>query len=107
MAHVAATLPERTRSLIIERPATRYDSAMTHGSQAITTIVATVLLGAAPSAIAATGTSGGHAFDPAQLSPFWGVPFAGLLLSIALVPLASHRFWHDHFGKVAAAWVVA
>ena len=46
------------------------------------------------------------AFDPAQLSLIWGIPFIGLLVSIALVPMASHKFWHDHFGKISAAWVV-
>ncbi|AOY93354.1 sodium:proton antiporter [Cupriavidus sp. USMAA2-4] len=42
--------------------------------------------------------------DGAVLSPLWGVPFAGILLSIALVPLLAPRFWHHHFGKVAAGW---
>jgi Na+/H+ antiporter NhaD/arsenite permease-like protein len=37
----------------------------------------------------------------------WGVPFAGLLLSIAIVPLLAAHFWHEHFGKVALAWAVA
>ncbi|MFH1146552.1 MAG: sodium:proton antiporter [Pseudomonadota bacterium] len=32
------------------------------------------------------------------------VPFAGMLLSIALMPLFLPRFWHHHFGKVAAFW---
>ena len=36
----------------------------------------------------------------------WALPFAGLLLSIAVVPLVAPRFWHDHFGKVAAAWAL-
>jgi Na+/H+ antiporter NhaD/arsenite permease-like protein len=36
----------------------------------------------------------------------WALPFAGLLLSIALLPLLAPRFWHAHFGKVAAAWSV-
>jgi Na+/H+ antiporter NhaD/arsenite permease-like protein len=43
----------------------------------------------------------------ADLSLFWGAPFAGLLLSIALVPLVSARFWHAHYGKIAAAWAAA
>lgn len=43
-------------------------------------------------------------FDGGQLSPLWGVPFAGLLLSIALMPLLAPVFWHHHFGKVTAAW---
>jgi Na+/H+ antiporter NhaD/arsenite permease-like protein len=46
-------------------------------------------------------------FDGSQLSPLWGVPFAGLLLSIALMPLLVPAFWHHHFGKVAAAWTLA
>ena len=46
-------------------------------------------------------------FDGARLSPLWGVPFAGLLLSIALMPLLAPTFWHHHFGKVAAAWALA
>ena len=45
--------------------------------------------------------------DGAQLSLWWGVPFAGLLLSIAIVPLVAPRFWHSHYGKAAAAWAVA
>lgn len=46
-------------------------------------------------------------FDGGQLSPLWGVPFAGLLLSIALMPLLVPSFWHHHFGKVSAAWTLA
>jgi Na+/H+ antiporter NhaD/arsenite permease-like protein len=42
--------------------------------------------------------------DGATLSPWWALPFAGLLLSIALLPQLSPRIWHRHFGKVAAAW---
>ena len=37
--------------------------------------------------------------------PLWSVlPFAGLLLSIALVPLVSPGFWARHFGKVSLAF---
>lgn len=42
--------------------------------------------------------------DGAALAPFWGLPFAGMLLSIAFFPLLAPSFWHAHFGKVAAAW---
>ena len=45
--------------------------------------------------------------DGSQLSVLWGVPFAGILLSIALVPLVAPIFWHHHFGKVSAAWALA
>ncbi|MDO9113282.1 MAG: sodium:proton antiporter [Polaromonas sp.] len=46
-------------------------------------------------------------FDGSQLSPLWGIPFAGLLLSIAVMPLLLPSFWHHHFGKVSAAWTLA
>ena len=46
-------------------------------------------------------------FDGSQLSPLWGIPFAGLLLSIAVMPLLLPWFWHHHFGKVSAAWTLA
>ncbi|MFP5466400.1 MAG: sodium:proton antiporter [Gammaproteobacteria bacterium] len=45
--------------------------------------------------------------DGSQLSVLWGVPFAGILLSIALMPLLAPMFWHHHFGKVSAAWALA
>ncbi|KUF41192.1 sodium:proton antiporter [Comamonas kerstersii] len=45
--------------------------------------------------------------DGARLSVLWAVPFAGLLLSIALMPLLLPNFWHHHFGKVTAAWSLA
>lgn len=45
--------------------------------------------------------------DGSQLSVWWGVPFAGILLSIALLPLLTPFFWHHHFGKIAAAWALA
>lgn len=45
--------------------------------------------------------------DGGQLSPLWGVPFAGILLSIAIMPLVAPHFWHHHYGKVAAAWALA
>jgi Na+/H+ antiporter NhaD/arsenite permease-like protein len=46
-------------------------------------------------------------FDGRQLSAVWGVPFAGILLSIAVLPLLAPKFWHHHFGKVSAAWSLA
>ncbi len=45
--------------------------------------------------------------DGGALSALWAVPFAGLLLSIALLPLLAPTFWHHHFGKIAAAWTLA
>ena len=45
--------------------------------------------------------------DGRALSAWWGLPFAGMLLSIALLPLLAPMFWHHHFGKVAAGWSLA
>jgi Na+/H+ antiporter NhaD/arsenite permease-like protein len=42
----------------------------------------------------------------AGLSPLWGLPFAGMLLSIALFPLLASSFWHHHYGKVALFWAL-
>lgn len=44
--------------------------------------------------------------DGSQLSLLWAVPFAGILLSIALFPLFAPHFWHHHFGKVAVFWAL-
>ncbi|MGL4766828.1 MAG: sodium:proton antiporter [Formosimonas sp.] len=40
------------------------------------------------------------------LSAIWVLPFVGILLSIALLPLLTPHFWHAHFGKVAAFWML-
>ena len=45
--------------------------------------------------------------DGAALSMWWGVPFAGTLMSIALLPLLAPIFWHHHFGKITAFWSLA
>ncbi len=42
--------------------------------------------------------------DGARLPAFAGLPFAGILLCIALLPLLAPSFWHHHYGKVAALW---
>ncbi len=45
--------------------------------------------------------------DGAALGVIWAVPFVGLLLSIAVLPLAAPHFWHHHYGKVSLAWAIA
>ena len=42
-----------------------------------------------------------------QLGILWVVPFACMLLSIAIMPLTVPHFWHHHYGKVSAFWGVA
>jgi Na+/H+ antiporter NhaD/arsenite permease-like protein len=55
----------------------------------------------------APGLARAAELDGRQLGVAWGIPFAGILLSIALGPLVAPRFWHHHFGKVAAGWALA
>ena len=47
-----------------------------------------------------------NTLDGSALSIGWGLPFAGLLMSIAVGPLLASRFWHAHYGKVAFCWVL-
>jgi Na+/H+ antiporter NhaD/arsenite permease-like protein len=47
---------------------------------------------------------GGHA-NIGEFLPLWScIPFACILLSIALFPLILPDFWHHHFGKISAFW---
>ena len=50
---------------------------------------------------------GGPHLDGGELGLAWAIPFAGILLSIALCPLVFPHFWHRHFGKVSAFWALA
>jgi Na+/H+ antiporter NhaD/arsenite permease-like protein len=43
----------------------------------------------------------------AELGLIWGLPFLGILLSIALVPLRAPRVWEHHLGKIAFLWSAA
>jgi len=56
---------------------------------------------------AACGLARAAEIDGRALAAWWGLPFAGMLLSIALMPLLLPTFWHHHFGKVAAGWSLA
>lgn len=57
-----------------------------------------VLLAALPAPAWAAGVPG------AELSLAWTIPFVGILLSIALMPLFAAGLWHHHYGKIAAGW---
>ena len=50
------------------------------------------------------GTAGAPHLDGGDLSILWVIPFAGILLSIALLPLIASDFWHHNFGKISAFW---
>ena len=45
--------------------------------------------------------------DGSRLSAWWALPFAGMLLSIALCPLLMPGVWHRHYGKVTAGWALS
>lgn len=59
------------------------------------------------SSSAAYAAEGGQLhLDGSHMGLLWVVPFAGILLSIAIFPLAAPNFWHHHFGKISAVWGV-
>jgi Na+/H+ antiporter NhaD/arsenite permease-like protein len=54
-----------------------------------------------------TAHHGGHGDHPnlGVVLPLWScIPFACMLLSIALFPLLAPELWHHHFGKISAFW---
>jgi Na+/H+ antiporter NhaD/arsenite permease-like protein len=61
-------------------------------------LAATLLFAAAPAQAAA--------IDARGMSILWVLPFAGILLSIALLPLLTPSLWHHHFGKISAFWAL-
>ena len=66
-----------------------------------------MLLAAALTLAACSQPASAATLDGASLSALWAVPFAGVLLSIAIFPLVAPAFWHHHFGKITAAWALA
>ncbi len=56
------------------------------------------------------GAGGGYGGDYhldgslANMGIIWVVPFAGILLSIAIFPLVLPDFWHHNFGKISLFW---
>ncbi len=54
-------------------------------------------------------TDAGHGHENlGEILPLWScIPFACMLLSIALFPLIAPNFWHHHFGKISAFWAAS
>ncbi len=53
----------------------------------------------------AHAADGGEPAAIGEVLPIWStIPFAGMLLSIALFPLFAPHWWHRHFPKVSAFW---
>ena len=40
----------------------------------------------------------------AELSIYWIIPFIGILLSIAILPLIKPALWHHNYGKISILW---
>ncbi len=70
---------------------------------AIPLLLITMLL---PALALASGEGAPH-LNGAELGAVWIIPFAGMLLSIAVMPLLAPDFWHHHFGKVSLMWALA
>jgi Na+/H+ antiporter NhaD/arsenite permease-like protein len=104
ICRIASCGPTRTKG---ERQAQRSGELRTHvnnnrdhvlnGSPLVALISSLLLLVSAP-AHAATD------LDGAALNWPWALPFAGVLLSIAIGPLVFPRIWHHHYGKITAGW---
>ena len=62
--------------------------------------------GLAFAALPAFAADPGAGLNGAGLSALWVVPVAGILLSIALMPVTAPAFWHHHFGKTTAFWAL-
>ncbi|MBC8213397.1 MAG: sodium:proton antiporter [Candidatus Marinimicrobia bacterium] len=51
-------------------------------------------------------SSGGEHHLGNELPLFSIIPFVGILLSIAVLPLLAPQFWHHNFGKISAFWAL-
>jgi Na+/H+ antiporter NhaD/arsenite permease-like protein len=74
-------------------------------SKTVWRVIGRPLVGAL--AVLFTACAPAHAasgLDGASMSWPWALPFAGLLLTIALGPLLFPKVWHAHYGKIAIAW---
>jgi Na+/H+ antiporter NhaD/arsenite permease-like protein len=70
--------------------------------------IISILLFLAPAVgLANTSATNVPVGDIGTLLPLWSVlPFAGILLSLALIPLFAPHFWEHHFPKVSAFWAL-
>lgn len=85
-----------------------FSAVIPHRVLAVAGLVAFAGLAGGDAALAAeaAGDHGAPHLDGAQLTLLSVVPFAGILLSIAIFPLVLPQFWHRHFGKVSAIWAL-
>jgi Na+/H+ antiporter NhaD/arsenite permease-like protein len=62
--------------------------------------------GALAFAVLSQPAAAAETIDGAHLPLWLGLPFLGILLSIALGPLFARRLWHIHYGKASAFWAL-
>ena len=75
------------------------------GSVGARAIAGVITAGAAGFLLAEPAVAAG--IDGRTMGLVWVLPFVGVLLSIAVLPLWAPSFWHHHFGKVSLAWALA
>lgn len=75
-------------------------------SRPLAVLSALAVAGLPQLALAAEAAGAPH-LDGRQMGALWVIPFAGILLSIALLPLLAPNIWHHHFGKISAGWALA
>lgn len=68
-------------------------------------VLAIAAIAAASPAIAAEAAHA--ALDWSKFELIWALPFVGILLSIAILPLVTPHFWHHRQGAVAIGWALA
>jgi Na+/H+ antiporter NhaD/arsenite permease-like protein len=69
--------------------------------------VVPVLIALGALIVAAPAEAAEQGVDGRSLSLWWVLPFAGVLLSIAIVPLISPHWWHRFYGPVMLGWALA
>ena len=74
-------------------------SAFSPGRIVLASLFASVMMTATPA-------MAGEALDGARLPWPLALPFAGMLLSIALGPLVVKEWWHIHYEKAAGFWAI-
>jgi len=95
-------------SIHLPRSAKRWDPMIPRARKALliySFLANALLLGAGTGACWASGPAAVHPIGQ-SLAVWTIIPFAGILLSIALCPLLTPHFWHRHFGKASAFWAL-
>lgn len=64
------------------------------------------MIAAVPAILAAGPALAAGDIGGATMGAGWALPFAGMLLSIALGPVVFPHLWERHYGKFAAFWAV-